>query len=627
MEFSYLDNKYNTSQFLTLLQESDRVGLDIETSSLDPFTCIWLLLQIEINESIFVLDVRKLGIDFITYVIQLIKESNKLVVGHNLKFDTKIIYHYTKEILTNLFDIMLAETLIYNGLGKNFYASLETLCRNYLEIELNKEIRKTFFDYTGEITNEQIVYSGEDVKYLIKIMDIQLKTLTEQSQINVANLEMSLIPVFMHMEYTGIFLDKEEWLKNKENASKLLEITGEKLLDYVVNSIDFTKFENALAIVEQFRVIGKSKLTKKLQEALKNLRGEFISGWFRDNFNLNSPIQLLLVLNYIGIPIKDTNEKTLQKFKNHEIIKIILEYREYSKQISTYGEEFLNHIHPVTGMVHTQYNQLGAVSGRLSSEHPNLQNQPRLQSYRDCYKARPGYKILTADYSQAELKALGDFTKEPEFINAFNNKVDMHRKTASFLYEIPVEEINSEQRHDGKTMNFATVYGTTAWGLYYNFGIPLETAEDWLDKYFKGYKVLKYVQDKVGDLVWENKFSSTLYGRKRYFEDKRLFTDANERDKYIAKTKREGFNHIIQGGIGDTIKISMRDIFYSNEFDLDDLRILLQTHDELCVEIKDEIIEKGAEFVKEKMLNAQKLFLKDISPGVDIFIADCWRKE
>jgi DNA polymerase-1 len=628
MDFHYISSITDFGEFVKSLQDSNTVGLDVETDKLDPFTHTWLLLQLALNDNnIFVFDVRKLGIPNITYIIQLLKDTNKLIIGHNLKFDFKIIYHNTKEILTNCFDTMLAETMIYNGLNKNYYCSLETLVKNYFDIDLDKEIRKTFFNFTGELTNQQLYYAAEDVQYLSRIRDIQLKKLIEQKQEKVVDLEMSLVPVFMHIEYTGIYLNKEDWLKNKDYAEKQIVITKSKLLEYILNNIKFDQYKNALEVVEKFKVLQKNKLTKTLKITLETLRGEFIKNYFKEQFNLDSPLQLKIILNSLGIPVENTNEKTLLKYQKHEIIKDILEYRGYTKQVSTYGVEFLNHINSVTDMIHTQYNQLGAVTGRLSSENPNLQNQPRLQSFRKCYQARPGYVIGTFDYSQAELRYLGEFTKEWELINTFIQGKDPHAKTATFLYEKPIDEINKDERHDGKTLNFATVYGTSAWGLHYNFGIDLEIAEDWLDRYYKGYKTLKAVQDAVGDAVWENKYSSTLMGRKRYFEDKRVFSDYKERDKYIAKTKREGFNFIIQGGIADIIKIAMRDIFYENPFGHDKLRVLLQTHDELCVEIAEDIVEEGVKFIEDKMLKAEGIFLKLTPCKLDYFVGKSWTKE
>jgi len=627
LDFHLVDSLSSIGNFVKVLQECEVVGLDVETDKLDPFTHTWLLLQLEMNGSIYVFDVRKIGIPNITYIIQLLKDTNKLIIGHNLKFDFKIIYHNTKEILTNCFDTMLAETMIYNGLNKNYYCSLETLVKNYFDVDLDKEIRKTFFNFTGELTNQQLYYAAEDVQYLSRIKDIQLKKLIEQKQEKVVELEMSLVPVFMHIEYTGIYLNKEDWLKNKDFAEKQIVITKDKLMQYILNNIKFDQYENAIAVVERFKILQKNKLTKSLKLILETLRGEFIKGYFEGQFNLDSPIQLKVVLNELGIPVEDTNEKTLLKYQKHEIISTILEYRGYTKQITTYGEKFLDHINPATGMIHTQYNQLGAASGRLSSDSPNLQNQPAKQSFRQCYQARPGYKILTIDYSQAELRLAGAVSKEPEFINSFLNGIDLHTKTASFLFDKDVSQVSHSERARGKSLNFATLYGSSAYGLTYNFGIPTDDAEKYLQKFSNGYKVLSNFKEGFENKIWENKFTTTVIGRKRYFEDKRVYKDAYERDRYIAKIKREGFNHLIQGGIGDTIKIAMKNIFYENPFGHDNLIILLQTHDELCVEIQEDILDAGKEFVLNKMLDAERLFLGEIPAKADCFINLFWTKE
>lgn len=623
MDLEYITSLQGLSNLAKVLPSASMVGLDVETTTLDPYEATLLLLQLSLNDSIFVLDARKLGKKIITYIVQLIKDSGKLIIGHNLKFDTKILYHNTGEILVNLWDTMLAETMIYNGIGSS-YISLEDLYQKYFGITLNKEVRNSFIGYTGEITQQQIIYSADDVKELRKIYEIQSKTLAEQGQINTAQLEMDVLPTIMLMEYIGITLNKEKWIENETRQKELLSIKQGEILDYIIANIDFSKFDTAYTLACAYKLkVG----TKKLANELRTIKGDYAVKWFRDNFNISSHVQMLNFLNLLGLNIPNTNKKTLDKVLNNPLVKLLLEYREFDKKVSTYGSKFLENINPTTGFIHTNYNQLGTVSGRFSSDSPNLQNQPQEEEWRNCYEARPGYVILNADYSQAELRGIGAITGEKEIIDAFLNGVDLHTKTASVIFRKPIEEITKDERYRGKQTNFGVSYGISPWGMYKNFNIPVDDAEVYLENYWKGYPTFTYFKGKAEEFIWENKFSVTPYGRKRFFEDKKLFRDSFEREKYIAQVKREGFNHIVQGCVADVIKMAMIRLMRENPFGLDKFRILLQTHDELTIEAKSDIIDKAVEFTREIMEGCFQPFLGMIPAKVDIIVAPYWTKK
>lgn len=624
MDFDYITNITQLGSLAKELPQASAVCLDTETTTLDPYTATLLLLQLSVNDKIFILDARKLGKKIITYVIQLIKDSNKLVIGHNLKFDTKILYHNTGEILMHLWDTMLGETMIYNGLGKSFYPSYEELCSKYCMIELNKQIRETFINFDGEFDNNQLTYSAMDVKFLTEIFRNQITQLSDQHQTGIAELEMALIPVVMTMEYFGIKLNKDKWLAIEFENKKLLEEKHGDIINYIIGSLDFNQFDSAYTVANTFRVPVR---TKKLEAELKSISGSFSTVWFSSNFNINSPIQMLTALNLLGVPCKNTNEKTINKFKDNQFVKLLLEYREVAKRISTYGSSFLENINPVTGYIHTNYNQLGAASGRFSSDGAQMQNQPGDERYRNSYESRPGYKFINADYSQAELRALGSITGDKVIIDCYKNNIDLHSRTASIIYNLPIEEIDKKKRYVGKQVNFGVIYGISAWGLYKNFSIPQEEGEVYLDNYYKGYPQFTYFKKKTEERVWEKKYSATIFGRKRFFEDKKMFFDNTEREMYIARVKREGFNHIIQGSIADIIKTSMVTLFNKNPFGLDNFRLLLQTHDELTIEVKDDIIEPAREFVRDVMEKTFQTILGEIPAKVDIIVADCWTKD
>jgi DNA polymerase-1 len=246
--------------------------------------------------------------------------------------------------------------------------------------------------------------------------------------------------------------------------------------------------------------------------------------------------------------------------------------------------------------------------------------------FRKCYIARPGYKFYTADYSQLELRLIAEIGREIEMISAFKLGQDLHKKTATILYDKLIEEINRSERSRGKSLNFAINYGSTEYGLYVNFGIPIEEGREHLKKFFSGYKYLKSFIKLAGDQVIKLGYSITPLGRKRFFKDRSLFKDAYERERYIATTKREGVNHIIQGCAADVVKLAMLNIFRNNPFG-EDLKILLQVHDELVIEFKDGLDKEVKEFVDREMIFALQKFLNDVPAMVDGKIDTCWSKE
>jgi len=620
--FEYITDVAEFGSLLKSLNRVAEIGLDIEASSLHPQEATFLLLQLEVNDLIYIIDARKIGKKNLTYLIELIKASNLTCIGHNLKYDIKVLYHNTGVILTNIYDTMIGEVLINQGIGSPYYGYVD-LVFEYFDVELSKEVRDTFIDFDGEITENQLTYSALDVKYLRVIKETQLRILGRQKQLRVVDLEMKVTPILAKMEYDGVLVDKDLWLENIVIAKKESTRLREEILDTVINTLDKMEFENTFKVAEALVIPVK---TKKLRLELESIAYPFGKTWVRNNFNVNSPYQLLKLFFMLGIYLPDTDAKTLEKVEeDHEIIKKVLIYREHKKRLTTYGESFITHIDKTTGRIHTNFTQLKH-TGRLGSSGPNLQNIPVLEGYRKSFIARKGYKIITADYNQAELRYMGAISKETEIINAYINNEDLHKKTGGFLFNKSIEDVSKDERQHGKNINFGTIYLITPWGMRRNWGIPLETGEEFLRNFFKGYPILDIFLKQLGDIVCENYYSTTLLGRKRFFEKKQFYVDHIERDKHLSAMRREGVNHSVQGGSADIIKIAMCGIFYTSPWTYDELRILLQEHDELVLEVKDEIAEEAGEFIINCMEEAERPFLGEIPARVDIIIKDHWSK-
>lgn len=256
----------------------------------------------------------------------------------------------------------------------------------------------------------------------------------------------------------------------------------------------------------------------------------------------------------------------------------------------------------------------------------NLQNIPRESIYRSAFVARPGHKIISIDFSQEELRLLAVIARVRKMIEAYKNGIDLHAATGKDLYEVSLEELTKEQRSKGKSLNFAVGYGSTEFGLYKNFGIPMEEGRVLLHKFYTElYPEIETAKQYVGKKILENGYSVTLAGRKRFFEIKQFFPGGQrERDKYIAAILREGFNHIVQGTGADIIKESLCRIFYENPFG-DGLKILIQVYDEIVCEVEESLAEEALEFIRNIMVQTEAKYLKDIVPAeADGKIADCW---
>jgi DNA polymerase-1 len=222
---------------------------------------------------------------------------------------------------------------------------------------------------------------------------------------------------------------------------------------------------------------------------------------------------------------------------------------------------------------------------------------------------------------------VGAISKEPEIINAYKKGEDIHAKTASIIFNKPIEEITDEERARGKTINFSILYGSTAYGIAQkNADISEQEAEELLSKFFAGYPKLARFVSKTSKKIYDERKSVTPMGRIRFFEDKILFGEG-ELNKFIAAMKREGFNHIIQGGSADSLKIAMVYAFNNSSYKHDDFRFLNAVHDEVVVEIREDLLDEAIPFLIDSMEKAEQIFLGDIPAKADYIVADYWAKE
>lgn len=417
---------------------------------------------------------------------------------------------------------------------------------------------------------------------------------------------------------------------------ELVSRLSEKLVSDGINSL-YTDVElpliEVLAAMEQHGVkvdVGYlNQLSHVMGNRLKDLEAE-IHALAGEAFNINSPKQLAVVLfEKLGLPVlkktktgPSTDASVLEELSDqHAIVAKILEYRQLAKLKGTYVDALPGLINPRDGLIHTSYNQTVAATGRLSSTDPNLQNIPiRTDEGREIRRAfvpsQPGYLLMTADYSQIELRILAQIAKEPAFIEAFRNDEDIHALTASQIFQVPLSEVTKEQRRVGKTINFATIYGQGAFSLARILGIPQKDAKRFIDAFWEHYSAIKHYQIEALAQAKARGYVTTLLGRRRYIRE---LNSSNPLER--KNGERMAINAPIQGTAADIIKIAMVRLHRTLREEGFAARMLLQVHDELVFEAPEAEISRLQERVRAVMESAMTL---DVPLKVDINVGPSW---
>lgn len=607
---------------LEILKTSYMVSLDLETTGLDVFTDKILLIGLKVNDQYIIYNYDLLRSD-LKEVFKIL--TNRLILGHNLKFDLKFIYHNFDILLTDVYDTFIAEGVLYAGIG-NLYNSLEALCDKYFNISLNKATRKEFIDKEDNtFTDEQLEYLCDDVKYLEDIYELQQKTSKELNLQKIIALEMRVIPVVTMMEYTGISIDKKSWTKLIEEytikANKLEQELRNSILDELMQ---FLQDKNLLEIANELSIPVKRKSDKIILESIVDLK--YCKDWLFEHININSPKQMVTILRKIGVDVPNTNESTLKEYPNNLIIKKLLEFRETEKLITTYGNNILDKINPVTHKLHPEFNQIGTVTGRFSSSNPNGQNIPANAEFRKNFIASPGFKLITADYNQQEYRLAGAISKDPVIIDAYKQGHDMHTSTGAIAYEIPLANVSKEQRYDGKRINFLTLYGGSAKKLHKILGFSLQKSKKIISSINDAYSVLTVFREKYGEAVFDKGYSVTVFGRKRFYAKKNLYTSIEEFQQIKGEIMRQGYNALIQGTGADIVKLALIKCFYENPFGIDNFKLLLQVHDEIVFEVREDIVKEAVDFIKKSLEEVEQQFLGEIPAVAEVTINDYWAK-
>ncbi|MDY7396030.1 DNA polymerase I [Aureibaculum sp. 2210JD6-5] len=495
-------------------------------------------------------------------------------VGHNLKYDIKVLSNYNMPVKGKLFDTMIAHYLINPDMRHDMDVLAETYL-NYQPVPITELIGKKGKNQG----NMRDVELEKQTEYAVEDADITLQLKTHfEKELESGNLtklfndvEMPLVEVLTAMEIEGININ-----------------------------IDFLK-ELSIALGNDI---------ERLEKGIYEQAGE--------EFNLASPKQLGPILfdklKLVDKPKKtktgqySTAEDVLSYLaKDHQIIRDIQEYRQYKKLQSTYVDALPNEVNPKTKRIHTVYAQAVAATGRLSSNNPNLQNIPiRTERGREVRKAfiprNENYTLLAADYSQIELRIIAALSQEENMINAFKNNEDIHASTAAKVFNVPIKEVTREQRSNAKTVNFGIIYGVSAFGLSNQTTLSRSESKELIDTYYETYPKLRSYMDGLIHFARENGYVETVLGRRRYLKD------INSRNAVVrGAAERNAVNAPIQGSAADIIKLAMINIYDRFQKENFKSKMLLQVHDELVFDAHNDELEIIKPIIKTEMENAYKL--------------------
>ena len=573
-------SKKDLSNLISKIRKCPLLSFDIETTQLDPIEAdiAGFALSFKKNEGYYIpiifpekKSANSYDLDLVT-VLNMLKETLEnpdiKKCGQNLKYDSLILIRHGISLRGIDFDSMIAEHILHPE--KNSY-KLDNLSIEYFGYEM-QPIEDLIGRGKDQISMAQVpvekvsFYASEDADIAFQLSK-KLKPLISKNNLDKPyyNIELPLIPVLVDMENSGVFVD-----------------------------------DTILA-----------ELSKEVDKKIADLEKEIFS-ISKNEFNLNSPQQLAVVLfdelELKQIKKRSTSIEVLETLKfHHPLPELVLKYRHLSKLSSTYIKALPGHINQRTGRVHTSFNQTIASTGRLSSTKPNFQNIPIRtalgKKIRKAIKVQSSDAvILSADYSQIELRIMAHYSKEPELVRAFNNDLDIHTRTASLVYSVDEKDITPEQRRSAKVVNFGIMYGAGPFRMSKELGISMKDAKILVETYFNTYPgIERYIQKTIEEAHLRG-YVNTLNGRKRYAQSLGTSNINIQRAE-----ERALINMPIQGTAAELIKIAMINIHNKIKEDGYGSNMILQIHDELIFEVPKYEIENFSKLVKFEMENAIEL--------------------
>jgi DNA polymerase I len=578
-QYQCIDTTEKLIALVEQLRGVRKLAVDTETDSVLPMwaSLVGISLAWEAGEAAYLpvrgpLGATVLDLDLVrTHLQPALADESSEKIGHNLKYDLIVLRNAGLELRGPMFDTMIAAHVLDSTRPtyKMDALSAELLGHHCIPIEdlIGRGRNQTTMD-TVPIDHVS-TYAAEDADVTYRLAEVLRAKLSEEGLTPLmADLEMPLLPVIAEMEMRGVRVDPQE-LKRQETV---LGAQADKLRDRII------------------------ELAKR-------------------PFNVDSPKQLALVLfEDLGLPVlkrkktgPSTDSSVLEQLAiQHELPGLVLDYRKLTKLLGTYLKALTSRIHPKTHRVHTSFHQAGTATGRLSSSDPNLQNIPvrteEGKQIRSAFVADEGCALVSADYSQVELRVLAHLCEDPTLLAAFRADQDIHRIVAAEVFGVAPEDVTPEQRARAKTVNFGIVYGQTAFGLSISLRIPRREAADFIADYRKRFPQIDDFLQACTRAAKDNGYVETLFGRRRSIGE----IDSRNPQRRAA-AERLAINSVVQGSAADLIKQAMVNIDARILREKRPSRMLLQIHDELVFEVPQDSLDEEREMIATEMTGAIKL--------------------
>ena len=580
--------------WLDKLSKADLFAFDTETTSLDYMQAriVGVSFAIQAGEAAYVPIGHndpeadpQLDRDFVLEKLRpLLEDADQAKVGQNLKYDMSVLANHAITLRGIAFDTMLESYVLDSTATRHDMDSLSLKYLNHKTIHYEdvagKGAKQVSFDQVP--LAQAGPYAAEDADITLQLHQTLWPKLEREPRLAdlFREIEMPLVPVLSRMERHGVLVDADMLARQSEELAQ------------------------RLSDIEQqaFAVAGES-------------------------FNLSSPKQIQTILfETLGLPVlkktpkgaPSTAEEVLAELAHdYPLPKLILEHRGMSKLKSTYTDKLPQRIDPHSGRVHTSYHQAVASTGRLSSSEPNLQNIPirseEGRRIRQAFVAPAGYTLLAADYSQIELRIMAHLSGDPGLLHAFASGEDVHRATASEVFGVPLDQVSNEQRRSAKAINFGLIYGMSAFGLGRQLNIGRNAAQEYVDLYFARYPGVQAFMERTREQAREQGYVETVFGRRLYLPD--INHRNGQRRQYAERT---AINAPMQGTAADIIKRAMIAVDHWIEDSELDLKLIMQVHDELVLEIRDDLLDQARAEIDRLMVGVADLnvpLVVDIGTG------------
>jgi DNA polymerase I len=581
VSYEIVEGEQRLAEVLKPLQTCSVIAVDTETTGLDPLKDKIRLIQIAAeNYPVIIVDLFKISREPLAPLAELLR-GTPIKVLQNAKFDLKFLQQAGLPIAGKLFDTMLAAQLLDAGVRSHGY-NLAELVKVYLGENLSKEQQRS--DWSNpNLSSEQLEYAARDAAILLRLREVMKPKLKNARLVETAKLEFDCLGAIAQMELNGMLLDLSRW----DDLRQELERSRDQLAD---------------------------DLRKQLQPALLSTQLDILGN--QTSLNLDSQPQVLEALQQMGVPVENTSKLSLIPLaEEHPPVRALLDYRKAAKSVQAFASSLPKHVHPITGRIHPDYQQMGAATGRMSCRNPNLQQIPRDKIFRSCFIPAPGFCLVVADYSQIELRVAAELSGDRRMIEAYQNDEDLHRLTAALIADKSLDQVEKSERQAAKAVNFGLIYAMGAKGLaeyaYNNYGVQmsLKQAETFRKRYFEAYQ---------GIARWHGAIKRRLPREMRTVGDRlRRWQDEPKLTELL--------NTPVQGTAADITKAALAKL--PTALKETGARLIGTVHDEILLEAPEAMAEQAAQILQQMMEQAGHQYLRKVPVKAEVVIVSSWAEK